>query len=117
VNALRFSPYDGPVWLTLARLADQFGWSDSDPAALLKMSYYTAATDAELLPATLKLALRLPAIETDIELQDVVRRDIELVLLRFSRFRPALAEAFEGASGAGKTLAEQVIVQLDLLRR
>jgi hypothetical protein len=113
VNALRFSPYDGPVWLTLARLADQFGWSDSDPAALLKMSYYTAATDAELLPATLKLALRLPAIETDIELQDVVRRDIELVLLRFSRFRPALAEAFEGASGAGKALAEQVIAQLD----
>jgi hypothetical protein len=113
VNALRFSPYQARVWLILARLSNQFGWAGYDPAALLKMSYYTAATDARLLPATLKLALHLRATETDVELQDLVRRDTELVLRRFPVLRPALAEAVEGARPGVKALAEHIIGQLD----
>jgi hypothetical protein len=112
-RALRFSPYQGHAWLTLALLADQFERSRYDLTALLKMVYYTAANDINLVPARTKLALRLNAAALDVELQDMIRRDLTLILRQLPNLRPALLDAYRAAPPAGRALAERMIAGID----
>lgn len=113
INALINSPYQADVWLTLARLADQFKWTRYDIPALLKMVYYTGANDVRLVPARTKLALRLNATGADMELQDLVKRDVNLILRRWPELRPALVEAYRSANPEGRALADRVIARSD----
>jgi hypothetical protein len=113
VNALTSAPYQADVWLTLARLANQFKWTRYDTAALLKMVYYTGSNDVDLVAARTKLALRLNATTVDAELQDLVKRDVNLILQRWPELRPALVEAYRSANPEGKALAEGVIARND----
>ncbi|MCG2645426.1 MULTISPECIES: hypothetical protein [Bradyrhizobium] len=113
LGALRFSPYRSDVWLTFALLAEQYKWSAYDPAALLKMAYYTAPNDVELIPARIKLALRLSSAVADLELQDMIKRDVGLIVGRLPALRPALVEAYALASADGRRLAERQIAETD----
>jgi hypothetical protein len=112
-RALRYSPHRGDVWLMFAALADQCKWSGYQPGLLLKMSYYTAPNELALFPLRLNVSLHAKGVIEDAELQDMVRRDITVVLTRAPALRPALVAAYRSALPQGKVFAERVIAEID----
>jgi len=111
-RALKYSPHRGDAWLMLAALADRRHWPGYQPSSLLKMSYYTAPNELSLLPLRLTVALRSQSIE-DPELQDMVRRDIRVILTRIPTLRSALVAAYKIASGPGKAFIESAVSEAD----
>jgi hypothetical protein len=112
-RALRFAPHRGDVWLLFAALADQYKWAGYQPGALLKMSYYTAPNELALFPLRLNVSLRSKGAIDDAELQDLVRRDIGVILTRAPALKPALVAAYKTALPQGKAFAERVISEID----
>ena len=112
-RALRYSPHRGDVWLMFAALADQYKWSGYQPGLLLKMSYYTAPNELALFPLRLSVSLHAKGVIEDAELQDMVRRDISVILTRAPALKPALAAAYRSALPQGKVFAERVISEID----
>jgi hypothetical protein len=112
-QALRYAPHRGDVWLMFAALADQYKWTGLQPGALLKMSYYTAPNELALFPLRLSVSLRAKSAIDDTELQDMVRRDIGVVLTRVPALKPALVAAYRSASPPGKAFTERVISEID----
>lgn len=117
VKALLYAPYQPEIWLKLAQLADQFKWTHYNALALLKMVYYMGASDIKLVPPRTKLALRLDGAVADIELRDMVKGDMELILRHRPALTPALLEAYRAATPTGRALADSVVARLkpDLL--
>ena len=112
-RALRYSPHRGDVWLMFAALADQYKWSEYQPSLLLKMSYYTAPNELALFPLRLNVSLHAKSVIDDAELQDMVKRDISVILTRAPALKPALVAAYRSALPQGKVLAERVISEID----
>src|SRR5712671_5143111 len=112
-RALRYSPHRGDVWLMFAALANKYKWSGYQPSLLLKMSYYTAPNELALLPLRLNVSLHAKGVIDDAELQDMVRRDISVILTRAPALKPALVAAYRSALPQGKILAERVISEID----
>jgi hypothetical protein len=112
-RAVRYSPHRGDVWLMFAALADQYKWSEYQPSLLLKMSYYTAPNELALFPLRLNVSLRAKGVIDDAELQDMVSRDISVILTRAPALKPALVAAYRSALPQGKVLAERVISDID----
>ena len=112
-RALRYSPHRGDVWLMFATLADQHKWSGYQPSLLLKMSYYTAPNELALFPLRLNVSLHAMGVIDDAELQDMVRRDISVILTRAPALKPALVAAYRSALPQGKAFAERVISEID----
>jgi len=113
IRALRYSPHRGDVWLMFAALADRYQWTGYQPGSLLKMSYYTAPNEFALFPLRLNVSLHAKGVISDPELQDMVRRDISLILTRAPALKPTLVAAYRSASPAGKAFAERVITEID----
>lgn len=111
-RALRYSPHRGDVWLLLAAMADRFNWQDYHARALLKMSYYTAPNELALFPLRLRTSLRVAGIQ-DPELQDMIRRDIRLVITRAPVLKPALIAAYKATSNENKEFVERVVSEID----
>jgi hypothetical protein len=112
-RALRYSPHRGDVWLAFAALADQYKWPGYQPNLLLKMSYYTAPNELALFPLRLNVSLQANGVIDDAELQDMVRRDISVILTRAPGLKPALVAAYGSALPQGKVFAERVISEID----
>ena len=112
-RALRYSPHRGDVWLMFAALADRYKWSGYQPSLLLKMSYYTAPSELALLPLRLNVSLHAEGVIDDAELQDMVKRDISVILTRAPALKPALVAAYRSALPQGKVFAERVISEID----
>jgi hypothetical protein len=112
-RALRYSPHRGDVWLMFAALADEYKWSGYQPILLLKMSYYTAPNELALFPLRLNVSLHAKGVVDDAELQDMVRRDISVILTRAPALKPALVAAYRSALPQGKVFAERVISEID----
>jgi hypothetical protein len=112
-RALRYSPHRGDVWLMFAALADKYEWSGYQPILLLKMSYYTAPNELALFPLRLNVSLHAKGVIDDAELQDMVRRDISVILTRAPALKPALVAAYRSALPQGKVFAERVISEID----
>jgi hypothetical protein len=112
-RALRYSPHRGDVWLLFAALADRYKWEKYQPASLLKMSYYTAPNEFSLFPLRLNVSLHATGAIADAELQEMVRRDISLILTHAPALKPTLVDAYRSASPAGKAFAERVINEVD----
>jgi hypothetical protein len=112
-EALRYSPHRGDVWLVFATLADQYKWAGYQPSSLLKMSYYTAPNEFALFPLRLNVSLHIKGAIDDAELQDMVRRDISVILTRAPALKPALVAAYKSALPLGKAFAERVISEID----
>jgi hypothetical protein len=112
-RALRYSPHRGDVWLMFAALADKYKWSGYQPTLLLKMSYYTAPNKLALFPLRMNVSLRAKGAIDDAELQDMVRRDISVILTRAPALKPALVAAYRSALPQGKVFAERVISEID----
>ena len=112
-QALRYSPHRGDVWLVFAALADRYKWPGYQPNLLLKMSYYTAPNETVLFPLRLKVSLQAKGAIDDAELQDMIKRDIIVILTREPNLRPALVAAYKSALPQGKAFAERVISETD----
>ncbi|MCK1590064.1 hypothetical protein [Bradyrhizobium sp. 169] len=109
-RALRSSPLRGDIWLMLAAASKQ---NSIQTAAMLKMSYYTAPNDLDLLPLRLSVALATDAVVRDLEFRDLIKRDVSLVVTRRPAIRPALVAAYRSASAEGKIYLENLISELD----
>jgi hypothetical protein len=112
-KTLRYSPHRGDAWLMRAAVCERLQIQACNIGALLKMSYYTAPDEADLLPVRLTQVLHAKEIGGDDELADMARRDIRFVLTRSATLRPALIAAYRSASPAGKLLVEQTVTPVE----
>jgi len=111
-RALRYSPHRGDVWLMLAAMADRYNWQEYQPNALLKMSYFTAPSELSLFPLRIKASLRPRAIQ-DPEIQDMIIRDIRVIVTKSPALKPALATAYRASSVEGKAFLDHTISEID----
>jgi hypothetical protein len=111
-HAVRYSPHRGDAWLLLAAMAARYGWKGYNPAALLKMSYYTAPSDQALFLSRIQVALRLAGLE-DMEFADMVRRDIRLLITKTPALKPAFLGVYKAASSPGRRFVERVVSEVD----
>jgi hypothetical protein len=111
-NAVRYAPHRGDVWLMLAAMADRYHWQGLQPVALLKMSYYTAPNELALFPLRFQASLQ-PNNLKDPEIQDLIRRDIRLVVTKVPSLKPALITAYRAAPPASKATVERLVSEID----
>jgi hypothetical protein len=109
-RALDDAPHQAGAWLLLAGLASRYHWPNLNATEVLKMSYYTAPSEETLISLRLSVATRSEAI-ADTEMQEFVRRDLRLLLSR--QRKSAVAEAYAGASPAGRRLIEGAVGEID----
>ena len=109
-RALDDAPHQAGAWLLLAGLASRYRWPNLNATEALKMSYYTGPSEETLMPLRLSVATRSEAVG-DTEVQEFVRRDLRLLLSR--QRKSAVAEAYAGASPAGKRLIEGAVGESD----
>ena len=109
-RALINSPDRSDVWLLRAGLGSRFSLPDIDAADALKMSYYTGPSDFYLMPLRLRIAAHLDTL-SDPELQEMVTRELRLLLARHQE--ASIVAAYDIASAAGKQLIEQTVRDLD----
>ncbi len=112
-RTLRYSPHRGDIWLMFAALAEQNKASGYQPSSLLKMSYYTAPNELALFPLRLNVSFHAKGLIEDTEIQDIVRRDISVILTRAPALKPALVAAYNSAPPQAKIFAERVIAEID----
>ena len=111
-RALACGPHEPSVWLLAASLASRFNWPNANPAFTLKMSYYTGPNELRLIPLRLLTATHSNAL-TDRDLQQVVQRDVRMILTRWPELRPALAAVYEDAEPDAKRFLEGAVTDTD----
>lgn len=111
-RALRSSPLRGDIWLMLAA-SSKHNSPPSSAAAMLKMSYYTAPNDLDLVPLRVSVAFATDAVIREPEFRELVKRDIGLVIKHRPALRPALVTAYQSASADRKVYLEGLIAELD----
>lgn len=109
-RAVRYAPDQPGAWLLLAGLASRYRWSKPDPAEVLKMSYYTGPSELRLIPLRLLVTAQLENLNDD-ELLQLARRDIRLLIAH--QGKPAVIQAYQSATPAGKHFIEQTIGEID----
>jgi hypothetical protein len=109
-RALDDAPHQAGAWLLLAGLASRYRWPNLNAMEALKMSYYTGPSEETLMPLRLGVATRSDAVG-DTEVQEFVRRDLRLLLAK--QRKSAVAEAYAGASPAGRRLIEGTVAEID----
>jgi len=111
-RALTYSPHRADVWLLLATLNSRFDGTALQAASALKMSYYTGPNEISLFPLRFFVSFRSQALD-DIELQDMVRRDIRMVITRKPDLKPDLIIAYKNASPENRKFVDQAIAEVD----
>lgn len=111
-RALRYSPHRGDVWLMFAAMADRYSWPNYQPSSLLKMSYFTAPNELSLFPLRLRASLRPNALQ-DPEIQDMIRRDLRVVITKVPALKPALVTAYRASSAEGKAFLDRTVLEID----
>jgi hypothetical protein len=111
-RALAYAPYEPGLWLLAASLASRFNWSGSNPAAELKMSYYTGPNESYLTPLRLFTADHSDVL-SDSDIQRFVQRDVGMILTRWPQLRPALITAYKDARPDTKKIIEGSVIQTD----
>ncbi len=109
-HALQEAPHQSDAWLLLAGLALDYPSKDFDAAEILKMAYYTAPSDPQLMPLRLRMAVRSDTI-TDVEMHQFIARDLREFLAR--KQKDQIVEAYNSASPVGKRLIEQTLKDFD----
>lgn len=115
-DALRYSPLRGDLWLLLAaalREYKEYKMTTFDLLATLKLAYYTAPNNLDLLPLRLSVALGTNLAVNEPELRELIKRDVRIGVTIRPALRPAVAAAYRSASIDGKRFAESVISELD----
>lgn len=112
-DALRYSPLRGDLWLLLAAALRESKMAKLDVLPILKLSYYTAPNNLDLLPLRLSIALGTNLAVNEPELRELIKRDVRIGVRSRPALRPAIAAAYRSASVDGKRFAENVISELD----
>jgi hypothetical protein len=111
-GALAYAPYESGLWLLAASLASRLNWPSSDPAAELKMSYYTGPNEAYLIPLRLLAATQSGTL-TDGDLVQLVQRDVRNILTLWPGLRAALIAAYKDARPNAKRIIESAVAQTE----
>jgi len=111
-EALTYAPHRSDVWLILAALGSRLGWRQPDPVSALKMAFYTGPSEISLVPMRLLVAARSTSL-SDADIQQFVRRDIRLILLRIPELKPAIQIAYRVANPANKQIIEKAVNEVD----
>ena len=111
-HAVSLAPTDARLWLLLAELNSQSGQKADNTAALLKMSFYVAPNDGNLILNRLKLAMRLDVLSDD-ELQYLVEQQIRTIVLHKPEMKPELAATYRNASRPQQQFIEQKLGAID----
>jgi hypothetical protein len=109
-RALADAPHLSDAWLFLAGLADHYSSVGVDATETLKMSYYTGPSETGLIPLRLKIAAQAGNFD-DIEMKQFASRDVRFLLTQNQS--PALADAYNAASPAGKHFLDQAVGDID----
>jgi hypothetical protein len=110
VGVLEAAPYNSALWLALALL--QRNPKGRQIIEALKMSYFTAPNDAQLMPLRLFAATHSDAL-SDSDLRELARGDVRLMLTRKADLKTAVVSAFQSASSLGKTFLEESVRSID----
>jgi len=111
-KALSYAPHRSDVWLLLAALSSRLNLPNLDPASALKMTFYTGPSETALIPLRLLVAARSTALN-DPDVQQFVRRDIRMILLRMPALKPAIQAAYHEANSANRRTIESAVNELD----
>lgn len=109
---LSLSPYNGALWLSLARLRAIIDINSPFVIAALKLCYLTAPTDLGLMEARSRLATSAQAI-SDQELGELVKGDIRLIATRRPDLAPALLSVYRQASPDGRAFLSEAVRAID----
>jgi len=110
--ALKKTPYRSELWLVLALLQTQRKTDNKQIIEALKMSYFTAPNDAQLMPLRLYTSARSEAL-ADGDLRELARGDVRLMLIRQLELRGAVSTAYVAGSNVGKTFIEEAVQSID----
>ena len=111
-EALKKTPYRSELWLVLALLQTQRKTDNKQIIEVLKMSYFTAPNDAQIMPLRLYTAAHSEAL-ADGDLKELARGDIRLMLIRQAELRGAVTAAYVAGSNVGKTFIEEAVQSID----
>jgi hypothetical protein len=111
-RALRCAPYEASVWLLAARLAFRFNWTNANPVAFLKMSFYTGPNERHLIPLRLLTATHSKALG-DNDLRQLVQRDVRMILTQWPELKGTLAAAYKGAKADAKQFLQEEVTETD----
>ncbi len=109
-RALNDAPHRSSVWLLLAGLASRYPSLGFDASEALRMAYYTGASEQNLIPLRLDLAVRSDSFN-DFEMGQFVERDLRRLLSQ--KQHVVISEAYDTASPSGKRFIEQAIRNID----
>ncbi len=109
-TATLHAPADARAWLLLAMTSARL--HNSNAAAQLKMSYYTAPYSARLFPLRVQIAAQLPQID-DPELQGFLQSELRMIIQDRPNLKQSIASAFRAASPAARQFFEEALAQLD----
>ena len=111
-QTLSISPYNPELWLALALLQAQRDPHDPVVVEALKMAYFIAPNDARLMPVRIDIAGRFDALALP-DVKDLVRNDVQLILIRRPESKSALVSAYRRASNLGKAFLEDAVESID----
>jgi hypothetical protein len=111
-QAVTFAPIDGRIWLLLANLNAVADNSDPKVTALLKMSFFTAPNDLDLIPRRLLLAARSDSL-VDEDVQTQVEQEIRSILANRPTLKPAITAAYKAAQPRSKRVFDDILQNLD----
>jgi len=109
-RALGDGPHQSGAWLLLAGLAQRFPSASVDPVEPLKMSYYTGASDRQLMPLRFRVAMQVDP-SRDAEIRQFAGRELRLLLVQNQK--SAIAGAYNASSPAAKRFIEQSVSDVD----
>jgi hypothetical protein len=109
-HALTDAPAQPGAWLFRAGLALRYPSLGFNILESLKMSYYTGPSEQDLIPLRLRLTAVSNAIG-DVEIAQLLRRDLRLLLAREQQ--SAIADAYNAGSPLGKRFIEQTLGEID----
>jgi hypothetical protein len=110
-QSLSLAPHLSSMWLLVAMLHSG-GPGQEAAAEALKMSYLTSPADANLIPARLAILSTSTAL-ADVELKNLARADIRLILTRRPDLKAAITGAYRHGSADDKAYLAEVVRSLD----
>lgn len=109
-TAAKLAPADGRAWLLLAMASARA--HNPQAAAQLKMSYYTAPSNAQLFPLRVQVAAQLPAMP-DKELQGFLQEDLKTTLQAAPGMARSVASAYRAATPPARQFFDTALAEAD----
>ena len=96
---------DAGAWFGLAPATGRFDWLNPTASKALKMSYYTGFNRSDLVAPRLILLAQVDTTR-DVELVDLLRRQVRLIITRAPELKGAVGQAYRVATDANRRIIE-----------